>query len=131
MRISGGGCEGGGEDGGGGGFRSSASSTTGVDVSFVPEVPFVATDEVPFVATAGDSDVAFVESAPAGGESHAVSPPHVASPASLVCPAGHATHAREETRSSARHVGDSTQIVPQPGTGSPPSRPSPLGQAVQ
>ena len=123
MRISGGGCVSGGEDGGGGGARSSASSTSGVDVSFVPEVPFV--------ATAGDSDVAFVESAPAGGDSHAVSPPHVASPASLVCPAGHATHAREETRSSARHVGDSTHIVPQPGTGSPPSRPSPLGQAVQ
>ena len=42
MRISGGGCEGGGEDGGGGG-GSKTSSTSGVDVSFVPEVPFVAT----------------------------------------------------------------------------------------
>jgi len=42
MRISGGGCEGGGEDGGGGG-GSKTSSTSGVDVSFVPEVQFVAT----------------------------------------------------------------------------------------
>jgi len=42
MRISGGGCEGGGEDGGGGG-GSKTSSTSDVDVSFVPEVQFVAT----------------------------------------------------------------------------------------
>ena len=42
MRISGGGREGGGEDGGGGG-GSKTSSTSDVDVSFAPEVPFVAT----------------------------------------------------------------------------------------
>jgi len=42
MRISGGGCEGGGENGGGGG-GSKTSSTSDVDVSFVPEVQFVAT----------------------------------------------------------------------------------------